>query len=294
MSKQTTSRSGANGTKPQNAKGPTKPVASAQKGSTPKSTGTAQPQKTSNKPGTTSAKPGGMTAQQRIQAQQAAARKKSGGGFQIRPLDLVLLGVGVIVVGFIVWSIMSSSNQQTPAPTGSQPSGPTADSTPLPIGVAAPNFTLPGADGKSYSLSDYKGKVVLLEFFAPWCPHCQDDAPIFNKVAERYKDNPNVQVLAVSASPRGKDNKTPITMEDITWFRDTFGVQFPMLLDKEMGTSGTYSIMFYPTVYLVDKDGKIAAQPAGYFVWENGEPVSSREQILSEETLAAQIDALLK
>jgi cytochrome c-type biogenesis protein len=207
---------------------------------------------------------------------------------------MVLLVVGVIVVGFIVWSIMSGSNQQTPAPTGSPSGGPTADSTPLPIGVAAPNFTLPGADGKSYSLSDYKGKVVLLEFFAPWCPHCQDDAPIFNGLAEKYKDNPNVQVLAISASPRGRDNESPITMDDITWFRDTYRVQFPMLLDKEMGTSGTYSIMFYPTVYIVDKEGKIAAQPAGYFVWENGKPISSREQVLNVETLSAQIDALLK
>jgi peroxiredoxin len=234
-----------------------------------------------------------MTAQQRVQTRQAAARQKQVGGFKIRPLDMILLGVGVIVVGFVVWSIMSGSNQQTAATAG-QSGGPDASSTPLPVGIAAPDFTLPGADGKTYSMSDYKGKVVLLEFFAPWCPHCQDDAPMFNKLAERYKDNPNVQLVAISASPKGKDNKSPISMDDITWFRDTYSVQFPMLLDKELSTAGSYSIMFYPTVYVVDREGKIASQPAGYFKWVNGNPVSEREIPLTEENLAAEIDKLLK
>jgi|SRR5688572_11192976 len=307
MSKETTSRPGGSGTKPQSAKGPTKPVAGAQKNAQRPAQGvTGQPRKASadrpqstNRPGSATNRPGGATAQQRAQARQEASRQKAGGGFKIRPLDMILLGVGVIVVGFVVWSIVSGSNQATPGTTG-QTGGPTADSTPLPEGVAAPNFTLPGADGKNYSLSDYKGKVVLLEFFAPWCPHCRDDAPIFNNVAARYKDNPNVQVLALSASPWGKDYvpggpaRPPITMDDIKWFQNEYKVSFPMLLDKELSAATDYSIMFYPTVYIVDQEGKIAAQPAGYFVWQDGQPVSSRAQPLTEETLAARIDALLK
>lgn len=186
---------------------------------------------------------------------------------------------------------MSGSNQGTaPAPTTG---GPNASSTPVPVGAVAPAFSLPGADGKTYNLADYKGKVVMVEFFAPWCPHCQDDAPIFNAVADKYKGK-DVQVLAVSASPRGKDNKSDITMDDITWFRDEFKVTFPMLFDKGLKSAGDYSVMFYPTVYIIDKEGKIAAEPAGWFSWENGEPVSKRTEELNADTLSAQIDKLLK
>ncbi len=80
------------------------------------------------------------------------------------------------------------------------------------IGETAPDFTLPSADGKAYSLSQFKGKVVLLELFAPWCPHCQGDAPLFNEVYEKYKDK-GVQVLAVSASPYGRNYEEELKAE---------------------------------------------------------------------------------
>jgi peroxiredoxin len=232
-----------------------------------------------------------LTAQQRVQAQRDAARGKKS-GFNLRPLDLALLVIGVLVVGFVVWSIMSGNNQGTVAnqPTGG---GPNAQSTPLPVGAVAPDFTLPGADGQTYTLSNYKGKVAVLEFFAPWCPHCQDDAPMFNSTAQNFQGK-DVQFFAISASPRGKDNESPISMDDITWFRDTFQVNFPMLLDKELKYAGPYSIMFYPTVYIVDKEGKIASQPAGFFTWQNGEPVSTRAQELNQATLTAEIEKFLK
>jgi thiol-disulfide isomerase/thioredoxin len=305
MSKQITSRPGQNGNKPGANKGPAKPTSGARKSpgvanTAPQQRSAAQTQKTTPNrvpPTSGAARPGvtsGMTAQQRVQAQQAAARKKSTGGFKIRPLDIALLVVGLIVVGFVVWSIASGSNQQTQGQAG----GPTAESTPLPVGVPAPNFTYQGTDGKNYSLSDYKGKVVLLEFFAPWCPHCQNDAPMFNKVAERFAGK-DVQLLAVSASPFGKDYnppsaEPPISMDDLTWFKDQFKVNFPILLDKELKSATDYSIMFYPTVYLVDKQGNIAGQPAGFFTWKNGKPESQRDEQLTEESLAARIEELLK
>lgn len=141
--------------------------------------------------------------------------------------------------------------------------------TPVPTGQLAPDFTLPGTDEKTYTLSDYRGKSpVVLEFMAPWCPHCQNDAKFLNEVYEAFKGK-NLQMFAVSAHPYGRDwqqnegnpaRSSPITMADLTWFRDTFGVQYPLLLDKAVKAADLYGIEYFPTIYVLDKDGKISSQ----------------------------------
>ena len=247
------------------------------------------------------------------QRSRALPPKKS--SFEVRPLDLGLVILGLVVVGLIVWSSLAGNNStnnagvsQVPtSPSGNLPAAPTAtlDPTfpkPLAIGQVAPDFTLPSPDGKAYSLSQFKGQVVLLELFAPWCPFCQKDAPIFNEVYEKYKDK-GVQVLAISASPWGytlEDDRaaqrtpTPIAMSDIIWFRDTFKVPFPMLFDKDVTVGEQYGLAFYPTVYIIGKDGTVVSNPAGNYIFENGNPVSKREEALSVDFLSRKLDEAMK
>jgi peroxiredoxin len=165
-----------------------------------------------------------------------------------------LLLVGLIVVGAIIYGGLSGSNKDLSAlaPPGSEQ--PKIEY--LPAGSAAPEFSHPATDGNTYSLSQFKGKVVVLQFMAPWCPHCQADAPMFNALHEKYKGK-DVQFLDLSATDQNKDRNGPITMEDLTWFRDTYKVPFPMLLDKELKTANAYIIEYFPTVYIVDKNGNI-------------------------------------
>jgi len=214
----------------------------------------------------------------------------------------------LVVVVFIVMSALGNSQQASPSVPTSVSSGvPTATTdpslpNPLPVGAVAPDFSLPSPDGQTYSLSQYKGKVVMLELFAPWCPHCQDDAPILNATYEKYKDK-GVQFLAVSASPwshtleddrAAQKTPTPISMDDVTWFRDTFKVPFPILFDKDVKVAEQYGLAFYPTIYVIGKDGKVVSEPAGGYVWENGNPVSTRSEPVSVEFLSKALDEALK
>jgi cytochrome c biogenesis protein CcmG, thiol:disulfide interchange protein DsbE len=130
----------------------------------------------------------------------------------------------------------------------------------VPVGQTAPDFTLPGIDGKTYTLSALKGKAVVLEFIATWCPHCQADAPTFNKLYNAYHSK-GVEIIDINATPRGHDNKSPATTNDLLWFRDTYKVEFPMLFDKTLKSSADYGILSYPSVYIVDKNDKVAYQP---------------------------------
>jgi peroxiredoxin len=261
-------------------------------------------------------RPGGASSGNRssrsnipLSARQRAAASKANKGFQVRPLDLGLVALGLVVVMLIVWSMLGNSNNaaspQVANNPGTAPNSQPADPSmpvPLKLGTVAPDFNLPAPDGKTYSLSQYKGKVVMLELFAPWCPHCQADAPAMNEVYEKYKDK-GVQVIAVSASPYGRTyeedlaankNPAPISLEDVTWFRDTYKVNFPILFDKDIKVGKDYGLAFYPTIYIIDKDGKIASEPAGDFVVENGKPVSSRTEAINLEFLSAELDKVLK
>ena len=178
--------------------------------------------------------------------------------FKLRPLDIALTLGLLLVIGAIIWSGLNPNTVANPNVAGVPEA---ASNTPATTGNAAPDFTLPATDNTQHTLSAQKGKVVLVEFMAPWCPHCQADAPEFNKLHDTYKDK-GVQIYAVSATAWGKDYqppdvKPPITMQDMIWFRDTFNVQYPMLFDPELKASNAYKIEYYPTVYIIDKAGNI-------------------------------------
>lgn len=198
------------------------------------------------------------------------ARKSGMSGW--KPLDLAIIFGFMIVVGVVIWfglgnvtSPTAPSNVTGATGTG-QTNTPTNGEPPLlvNIGQAAPDFRLPGTDGQTYSLSQFKGKVVLVEFMAPWCPHCQEDAPIFNQIHETYKDR-NFQMLGINATAYGRNyengDESAITMDDQVWFHDNFQLVYPMLFDKDVTTAAMYGISRFPTVFILDATGTVVATP---------------------------------
>jgi peroxiredoxin len=130
----------------------------------------------------------------------------------------------------------------------------------LAVGTVAPDFTLPGVDGKTYSLSEEKGKVTVLEFLATWCPHCQADAPMMNQLAAKYNAK-DVQVFGINATGKDHTGSGLAAMSDLQWFKDTYSVTFPLLFDTELKSANDYGVAFYPSIYIVDRQGKVAFQP---------------------------------
>lgn len=139
----------------------------------------------------------------------------------------------------------------------------------LSTGTRAPNFTLPTADGKRYTLSAFRGKPVLLEFFAVWCPHCQRESTVLNQIDRQFEPR-GLQTLAILANPYGKnyDNSggndlSIATKSDIAWFEQTFGVTHPTLIDPTFTTVNAYNAGSYPTIYVLDKQGIIRYANSG-------------------------------
>ena len=147
-------------------------------------------------------------------------------GFRLRPVDMIVTGVAVLVIGLIVFALWSSANPSGAATGGTavDPNNPDPAADLIKNGTTAPDFTLPANDGKTYSLSQFKGKPVVVEFMAPWCPHCQDDSQFMNEVYTKYSGQ-GLVMLDVNASPYGRNHEnnddTPIAMADQQWFADT-------------------------------------------------------------------------
>jgi peroxiredoxin len=174
---------------------------------------------------------------------------------------------GVLVVGIVVFALIASHQS---GGTGS--SNTTAGL--LAPGTTAPAITmLPAADGKSYDLAQYKGqKVVVLEFFAPWCPHCQNETSTLKQI-QQDNASKGVQVLSVSASPYGRNyeqgDTTPISMSDIQWFSSNFHLNYPALFDPSLKAGTDYKVQAYPTIYIINKQGVITYAESGEISYDS-------------------------
>jgi peroxiredoxin len=220
-----------------------------------------------------------VNAQSRPRTAPVPVKRKS--GFRLRPLDIALLVAGVLVVGIIVFSTL-----QAPSATVDAGAAVSASATHVPVGSPAPDFTVTDPEGASYTLSAQKGKVMVLEFIATWCPHCQADAPMFNQLSEAYKGK-GAEVWSINATPYGRDydpqkNKfPPATTNDLKWFREQFQLTHPILFDQKLNSTQLYGVNSYPSIYIVDKEGKVAFEPPA-------------DSLPTYEQLTAKVDELLK
>ena len=118
----------------------------------------------------------------------------------------------------------------------------------------APDFTLKDAEGKPVKLSDYRGKVVLLNFWATWCGPCKIEIPWFMEFEQQYKDK-DFAVLGVSLDEDGWDAVKPYIASRKVNYRVVVGTEQVAQLYGEVDS--------LPTTFMIDREGRIAAVHIG-------------------------------
>lgn len=121
------------------------------------------------------------------------------------------------------------------------------------VGQQAPDFTIPGLDGKPVKLTDYKGKYVLIDFWASWCSPCRQENPNVVKAYNTYKDK-NFTILGISLDKDAAAWKKAIAADHLTWNHAG------ELKDFEGDVVRKYQIEAIPASFLLDPDGKIIAK----------------------------------
>ncbi|MBC8468649.1 MAG: TlpA family protein disulfide reductase [Planctomycetes bacterium] len=123
------------------------------------------------------------------------------------------------------------------------------------IGKSAPSFTLLDLNGNKVSLSDFKGKVVILDFWATWCPPCVKEIPHFIELYDKYKDQ-GLAIIGISVDQQG--------ISIVKAFKEKFNINYPILMAERQVVIAYGNIRSIPTAFVIDKSGNIQRVYVGY------------------------------
>ncbi len=121
-------------------------------------------------------------------------------------------------------------------------------------GLTAPDFELTSLDGKRVKLSDYRGKAVLLNFWATWCSPCKVEMPWFVELQKKY-GNDGLVVLGIAMD----DTET----RKIAQFTSEMGVNYPVLLGTDKVSEDYGNVEYLPTSFYIDREGKLTGKGTG-------------------------------
>lgn len=128
------------------------------------------------------------------------------------------------------------------------------------VSIPAPSFTLTDLDGKKVTLEDFKGKTVILDFWATWCGPCIVSFPTMQKMVDKYKDDTSIKFIFINT--KDYDDKTTERVKD---FLAEDNYKFYILLDDKYNkTANDYALSGIPTKIVIDKEGKIRFQYTGW------------------------------
>ncbi len=144
------------------------------------------------------------------------------------------------------------------------------------VGAEFPDISLPTIDGKTVSIKDFRGKIVLLAFWASWCPRCREELIFLEGI---YRSNPDVVVLAVNQESQNLSNTH---LENLKKLLEEWRIDYPVLLDRDLKAWSALCINALPTSVILDKKGMVRFAEPNYY-WESQEKIGKVLQELKNE-----------
>ena len=163
-------------------------------------------------------------------------------GVFVKRDPVVIIVVVMVVTLMLVFGIRKSRRASPPAQ---------ATTTGMKM---APDFTLQSLDGKTVHLSDFRGKAILLNFWATWCEPCKVEMPWIVDLQKKYASQ-GLQVVGVAM-----DDASP---DEITKFTQQMGVNYPVVIGKDEVADSYGGLPFLPTTFYIGRDGKIVDKVLG-------------------------------
>ena len=180
---------------------------------------------------------------------------------KIGPSQFLWILCGLTIVSLATVAVIDQVSHPSPRAVSAPTPATSADSPAVKIGTrigfTAPDFTLPTTDNKEFKLSDYRGKPVILNFWASWCGPCRYEVPAFKSFYDKYKDE-GVSIIAVNT----QDNP-----DSALAYAKSDGLKFTVPVDPQGKVSGLYNVRGLPTTYFIDENGIITSIKIGPFLF---------------------------
>lgn len=170
--------------------------------------------------------------------------------------------VGMLTVAVLYWE---SSRPKTPI-DWSQVGPEISESSPMDV----IGFSLSDQNGKQVSLENFKGRPILLNFWAAWCPPCVEELPSLLKFADWARKNIGLEVVAVSADPKASDVRELFEKKKLWSYND---VPFTLLLNPDGKVAERYKSTKFPETYFINREFKIVRKFVGPQDWASEETV---------------------
>jgi len=141
---------------------------------------------------------------------------------------------------------------------------------PVTPSITAPTFDLQDENGKSYRLENYRGKVVVLNFWATWCPPCRFEMPSMERAHQKIKDE-NIVMIAINVGES----------DDIVFeFTNRYKLTFPLPLDLDGKVIQLYPVIGLPTTFVIDPQGRIVYRAIGGREWDDDRLLNELRKLL--------------
>lgn len=140
-------------------------------------------------------------------------------------------------------------------------------------GDAAPSFILQTTKQETFALPDYRGKVVLVHFWATWCPPCVEELPQLEKLYRALRGT-DFEILAVSVDDDAAKSVTPFLAKNM--------VSFPVLFDPGGAVARKYGTIKFPETYVLDRGGTVRFKVIGPLDWASQDPTTAIQRLISE------------
>ncbi len=130
------------------------------------------------------------------------------------------------------------------------------------VGSPAPDFTLENMQGEKVSLSQLRGKVIIVNFWATWCPPCKAEMPSMETLYQTFKED-DLVLLAINVEKDGR--------KAVTRFLQESPYSFPILLDSEAQVQNLYGVFQFPESFIIDRNGIVVKKVIGAVHWMGGD-----------------------
>ena len=131
--------------------------------------------------------------------------------------------------------------------------------------VKMPNIVLYDQYGKKHNIEEYKGKVVVINFWATWCGYCVQEMPEFEKVYKEFGSNKKDVIILGVAGPKSKENQNNVDVEKdkVISFLKKKNITYPTLMDETGKSFDDYKVRALPMTYVINKDGYLEGFVSG-------------------------------